>query len=255
MRAWIWALSGVCLGLWAPEARAQRVWVEGGEYLPFFAEAESAPLQVAGFWMDRAPVTNAEYARFVEAHPSWAPGAPPAIFADHNYLKGWEGRSPSSLQPGAGVGQEPVTWVSWFAAAAFCEWRGGRLPLEAEWELAAAPRGEEEAAALTERLLRWYSQPGAAPLRAVGEEAPDARGFVDLHGLVWEWLADFNASMVAGARRGANERVLGLFCGGAAVAARDPRDYAALMRFAMRSSLTGRYTARTLGLRCVYERS
>lgn len=255
------ALLRWCCGVWAllalawpgGEAAAERLRVEGGTFAPFFAEPDAPAVRVASFWLDRGPVTQAEFARFVESHPAWAPGGPPAIFADEGYLRSWAGRLAASIQAGDALGDQPVTWVSWFAASAYCAAAGGRLPSEAEWELAASARSEAERDAQTQLLLRWYSQPGRVGLRRVGEQGADARGFYDLHGLVWEWVFDFNASMVAGARRGAEERITGLFCGGASVSARDPRDYAAFMRYAMRSSLTGRYTARNVGFRCAYD--
>jgi formylglycine-generating enzyme required for sulfatase activity len=96
-----------------------------GTYRPVNAPDEP-PTAVAAFLIDRAPVTNAEFARFVAAHPVWARGAVPVLFADEAYLS-----TP-------GEADAPVTHISWYAARAYCQARSERLPSEAEWELALA---------------------------------------------------------------------------------------------------------------------
>ena len=83
------------------------------------------PMHVPGFYMDRTPVTNAEFARFLSAagyHPK----------DDHNYLRDWkDGHYPQ------GWGEKPVTWVSIEDARAYAAWAGKRLPHEWEWQYAA----------------------------------------------------------------------------------------------------------------------
>ncbi len=118
---------------------------------------EETELPVAAFWLDRLPVTNAEFLAFVQAHPRWRRGTLPRLFADESYLAHWAG--PTTLGPAA-LPEQPVVRVSWFAAKAYCAARGARLPTETEWELAAAasptrPDGRDEPG-YHEQLLNWY---------------------------------------------------------------------------------------------------
>jgi cytochrome oxidase Cu insertion factor (SCO1/SenC/PrrC family) len=196
-------------------------------------------------------VTNAEFLAFVEQHKLWRRGRVARVFADDGYLAHWAG--PVELGPEARPDQ-PVTRVSWFAATAYCSAQGKRLPTESEWELAAAageksPDGTTEPG-LRERILAWYSEPTPARLPAVGRGRPNYWGIVDLHQLVWEWVLDYNSTLVSSDSRTGKSTDRLQFCGAGALAAGDKQDYASFMRLAFRSSLEARYTARALGFRC-----
>src|SRR5262249_23916524 len=149
----------------------------------------------------------------------------------------------------------PVTRVSWFAAKAYCAARGARLPSEREWELAALASetnadGSNDAAWL-ERILGWYSEPTRTEtLPDVGRGKPNYWRIRDLHGLAWEWVSDFGASLVSADSREKEAGDTTKFCGASAANARDPSDYAAFMRIAFRSSLEAWYTTASLGFRC-----
>ena len=75
----------------------------------------------------------------------------------------------------------------------------------------------------------------------------------DLHGLVWEWVDDYNALLVAADRReqGGADKIK--FCGAGAISMERKEDYAVLMRVAMLSSLEASYTTQNLGFRCADE--
>ncbi len=221
-----------------------------GAYQPFLRE-ERAPAEVAvrAFYLDVYPVTNRDFLEFVRANPRWRRSQVKRIFADEGYLQHWSG----DLAFEENLARSPVTRVSWFAAKAFADWKGRRLPTTQEWEYAAAGRpggdGPDNQDIRTE-ILRWYSAPAPSELPAVGRSQPNAFGVHDLHGLVWEWILDFNTALVTGDARGDTGLDRQLFCGAGAQGASDRSDYAAFMRFGFRSSLKAGYTVHNLGFRC-----
>jgi iron(II)-dependent oxidoreductase len=116
-----------------PEALA----VEAGRYevgapaggFAYDNERPRHTVELAAFEIDRAPVTNAAYARFVAET-----GAKPPLYWEPDGEGGWArtamGRR-EPLDPAA-----PVVHVSWHEADAFARWAGKRLPTEQEWEVA-----------------------------------------------------------------------------------------------------------------------
>ena len=236
----------------APVAPAGMDIIAAGEHRPLFVlpnEPQTVP--VAQFALDKLPVTNGEFLDFVRDNPRWRRSAVKRLFADANYLKHWAG----DLEPGeAARTNQPVVWVSWFAAKAFAQWKGKRLPTVAEWEYAAAAsprRADGENDPEYQRALRhWYSTPAPAELSRVGAGLPNCFGVFDLHGLVWEWTSDFNSAIITGDARGDTGLDRQLFCGAGSAGAKDTGNFPAFMRYGFRSSLKAPYTVHNLGFRC-----
>jgi len=211
----------------------------------------STPVDVPAFALRKTPVTLGEFLEFVSVHPEWRRDQVPALFADKRYLYDWS----STLQPNPAASlQSPVVNVSWFAARAFCESEGARLPTWIEWEYAAAADESRTDArsdpAWRRRILAWYERPTTAQIAAVGS-ALNVYGASDLHGLIWEWVDDFNALFIAGDSRTQGDPDLLKFCGAGAISIVDRDSYAVLMRIALLSSLRAADTTGTLGFRCV----
>lgn len=231
------------------------VRVPAGDWLPLFAKSEETQ-RVEEFLLDEFPVTNAEFLEFVRANPRWRRSRVPKIFADAHYLGHWAG----DLELGDSsrvLPDGPVTYVSWFAARAYAEWRGKRLPTLGEWELAAAAsetmaRGKDDPEHYR-RILEWYGRPTRFPLPAVTAAPRNFFGVRGLHALVWEWVEDFNTALVTGESRADAGLERDLFCGAGAAGASDFRDYAAFMRYAFRSSLSATYAVPNLGFRCALD--
>jgi formylglycine-generating enzyme required for sulfatase activity len=208
-------------------------------------------VKLGRYRLDREPVTNAQFLAFVTRHPEWRRGRIPAIYADASYLANWQG----PMQPGAkATPAQPVVQVSWYAARAYCEAQGARLPTWYEWEYAAAADetriDARDDPAWKERILAWYGRSSAAALPSIGRTPANVYGVRDLHGLVWEWVEDYAGLMVSGDSRDQGDPDKLKFCGAGALSAENRDEYAVLMRMAMLSSLEAHYTTGNLGFRC-----
>jgi formylglycine-generating enzyme len=138
-----------------------------------------------GFWLGQTPVTNESYARFRQAACGGNPSA-------------------------------PVVNVTWDEAAAYCEWAGGRLPSEAEWEYAAKAGSDQDLYGTLDELAWYADNSGNARIdstalwtrdpvlenyeklliangngpKPVMQLKPNAWGLYDMLGNVWEWTSD-----------------------------------------------------------------
>jgi iron(II)-dependent oxidoreductase len=151
----------------------------GPEGFAYDNERPRHTVELQPFLIDRAPVTNGTYVRFMEET-----GAEPPMYWERDGDGGWVrtamGRT-EEVDP-----RQPVIHVSWQEADAFARWAGKRLPTEPEWEAAAAGASRERAN-LDELSF------GCAPAGAYGD-APSGCGAVQMLGDVWEWTSsDFTA--------------------------------------------------------------
>lgn len=227
-------------------AAGDLVEIPGAEFRSILVLDGEQERPITTFHIDRAQVSNAEYLEFVRENPRWRRSGAPRLFAATGYLSHWEG----DLEPGRDQLARPVTRVSWFAASAYCRWRGGRLPSEDEWEYVA--RGAVEGMTDEQRahdLFAWYSNPRADRLREAGSGPVNEFGVHDMHGLVLEWVEDYRATFgPAGDDHAANV----VPCGGSASFAPSNAmmDHVTVMRYATRAVLEPTSTTATLGFRC-----
>jgi formylglycine-generating enzyme len=226
------------------------VLVSGGSFTPLYGGDEV--IKVDDFYMDVYPVTNEQFLEFVKSNPKWKRSNVKKIFADKYYLSQWE----DDLVIGQKVNPlSPVTNVSWFAAKAYAEWAGKRLPTVAEWEYAASASKTKANAgtdkANIKRIQEWYSKISRDKIEPVGSTEKNFWGVSDLFGLIWEWTFDFNNALVTGESRGGSSSENNLFCGSGSTGSNDVNNYPAFMRYGFRSSLKANYTVSNLGFRCV----
>lgn len=230
--------------------KGKMAFIPAGKYIPMYS-SENETVPVNAFYIDRFPVTNSDFRRFTDQYPEWEKENVKKLFADQGYLKHWTGNPQFELS----LAQSPVVNVSWFAAQKYCECQGKRLPTIAEWEMVAEagltrPDGRNEDG-FNRLILDLTSKLNPATLPAVGITILNYYGVWDMHGLVWEWTYDFNSALTTGESRGNATSDNTLFCGGGSLLAKDVNDYAAFLRFALRSSLKAKYTVSNVGFRCV----
>ena len=245
----------------AGSGSSELVWIPAGHYQPLYRRPprDSLGVQtilpmprvaVPGFWLAPHAVTNADYLVFVREHPEWRRSRARKLFVDEGYLQGWR----SDLDFGdSAIAASPVINVSWFAARAYCASHRCELPTVSQWEYVAAASARvadaTRNASFQDRLRRWYSRPTPDQLAPVCSTFRNVYGIWDMHGLVWEWTADFSSALVNGESRVDEALDQSLFCGSGAANAADFRDYAAFMRYAFRSSLSARYCVANLSFR------
>ena len=208
----------------------------------------NVPIKVAGFEMRLKPVTIAEFLKFIERNPDWQRSKVPSVFADGNYLHQLDTPVLSPVNA-----EQPITSVSWFAAQAYCENERARLPTWYEWEyVAAADAAHADArkdSAWRAKILGWYSKPSSSHPKSVGGDV-NFYGIQNMHGLIWEWVDDFNALLVSADSRNQGDPDQLQYCGAGAISLQDRENFAILMRVALLSSLSGSNSTNDLGFRC-----
>ncbi|MBT6275413.1 MAG: ergothioneine biosynthesis protein EgtB [Chromatiales bacterium] len=198
--------------------------VPGGDFFlgapgdaPFVFDNEKwcHPVTIEPFKIARAPVTNAEFAAFVEdggykREELWdgkgwlwrqEEGADHPVYWSRDG-DGWSVRCFDQLQ--ALAPHQPVIHVNWFEASAWCRWAGRRLPSEKEWEVAALGVPNQAGTALSEDKRRFPWGDARPDLercnldgRSLGcvdvaarPQTDSAFGCRQMIGNVWEWCAD-----------------------------------------------------------------
>jgi formylglycine-generating enzyme len=243
-----WPLPSPGSGQPATGSAAEMVRIPAGSYLPHYSRDRTL-VEVAPFLIDPYPVTRAQFAAFLTAKGDWSPGSVKSVYADAGYLRSWGDEVDISR---AGFDRLPVTEVSWFAAKSYCEWRNARLPTLDEWEyVAAASETSRDASrdpAFVRRLLDLSTARGES--RTIGSGFRNVFGVHDMHGVVWEWVLDFNHLSIPDDSRTGAPHDAQLYCAAGGIRATDATNYPAFLRYAMRGGLAARSTVANVGFRC-----
>jgi iron(II)-dependent oxidoreductase len=182
----------IALVVWGPHWLTRKpdvVWVEvpAGQFMMGAdpeVDSEALPdempqhtVTLDAFRISRYEITNAQYTQCVRAGSCSEPGDLQA-YADPGYA------------------DHPVVHVSWYDAWTFCQWVGGRLPTEAEWEyVARGPKGTTypwgNALPTCDRAQFVDCEGTTRPVGSFGEAGASWCGVEDMAGNVWEWVADW----------------------------------------------------------------
>ena len=188
---------------WVPPGRFAMGCSVGDDRCKDHEKPTHAVVISKGFWMGKTEVTVGAYKRFAKATQRSMPKEP----LTHDQLP---------LNNGWREERQPIVQVSWVDATAYCEWAGGRLPTEAEWEYAARAGTAEPHYGPLDQIAWFADTSGDKPLDAIqimrggppgilgvrftenknrihdvaGKRA-NAFGLFDMLGNAWEWVADW----------------------------------------------------------------
>jgi len=189
----------------------RRVWKKDGKemvHVPageFLYGDDKQKVRLPEFWIDKMPVTNDEFAHFVQATRYKTTAEQTGIGYAHTGSKWEDTPSADWRHPGGpktdiqSKADHPVVQVSWEDAAAYAKWAGKRLPTEQEWEKAARgtdgreyPWGNQEP---TRELCNFNrNEEGTTPAGKYSPQGDSPYGCVDMAGNVWEWTASEDES-------------------------------------------------------------
>lgn len=124
-----------------------------------------------GFWIGQTEVTVAAYKTSLSASGKQMPVAP-------EFNRNWEHAN------------QPIVNVTWDAAKIFCNWDGGHLPTEAEWEYAARGRSTLPQYGNVDEIM-WHSGNSNGTAQDVATKVPNYIGLFDMLGNAWEWVDDW----------------------------------------------------------------
>jgi formylglycine-generating enzyme required for sulfatase activity len=172
------------------------------------------------YWMSKYPITNIQYAAFLNEVGIDGTGAKADIQGGAKLVEESSGYYDWGLhyvnnkwEPVAGYENHPVIFVFWYGAKAYAEWAGGDLPTEAQWERAARgdvenmPFGIGDGKVFTGEMANFYCRypydfdnggqyndpdgPYVGRTTAVGTYPyANAYGLYDMHGNILEWCLD-----------------------------------------------------------------
>lgn len=127
-------------------------------------------VNISSFSMSKTEITVEQYRIYCQATGHDMPPEPPYGWHDKN----------------------PVVNLTWGEANAYCEWVGGSLPTEAQWEYAAHGGAETTYSGSNQvGAVAWYTSNAGGKPGIVSAKSPNGFGLYDMTGNVWEWCRDW----------------------------------------------------------------
>ena len=195
-----WLSLWLTLVLFGGQAHAEdQVLIPGGAFQMGSLDGEPDerpvhPVHLDSFYLDRYPVTNADYARFLnlfgnqkESGEKWLDNEGPVA----SFLCKIQKKKDVYI-PKRGHENHPVIKVSWYGARAYARWLGKRLPTEAEWERAARGNLEGKKYVYGDTISMDQANVGGFHATTpVGSYPPNGFGLYDMVASVWQWCGDW----------------------------------------------------------------
>ena len=204
-----------------PES-VKMVYVEGGTFTMGCTAEQSGDcdddekpahqVTVSSFRMSATEITNAQYAEFLNTRSisgtTYNGNRLFTLSANLTYTNGkWNAKS--------GYDTHPMVNVTWHGAYEYCNWAGGRLPTEAEWEYAARggnkSYGYKYAGSNTLDEVAWYSANSGNHTHEVGTKKANELSIYDMSGNVYEWCSDWYGAYNSDAQYNPNDTTSGSY--------------------------------------------
>ncbi len=179
--------------------KPEMIYINGGSFMmgDDKGEKDERPehkVFLNSFYLSKYEVTNEQYCVFLNEKGNHIENGEHWLDVDGKYCNII--KENGVFKPKEGYEKLPVQEVSWYGARAYCEWIGGRLPTEAEWEYAAKGGAKKQvykySGSNKPQNVAWYASTSGGKPHDVGRKKENQLELYDMTGNAWEWTRNWH---------------------------------------------------------------